>query len=135
MVAKGCPRNPDGSFSLADVQAWLREKADKRDAAASLKDQKLEHEIQRLKRDIEARDLDIAKSRGALHSRAECAASLSEIRAAESRVLMGLGQRIAAQFPENGAAIMAAIDKDVREMLARLHGGEAYTSVAEGAAT
>lgn len=118
-VAAGCPRNPDGTFSLADVDAWLRERADKRGAAASLRDQKIEHEIQRLKRDIDARDIDISKLRGEVHSKRECAASLTALRARESRTLHGLAQRFSGAFPE-ATAQAEWLDKEVNGVIERL---------------
>jgi hypothetical protein len=57
---------------------------------------------------------------GKLHDKQKCANSLMEIRAIESRTLHGLGAKIASQFPEIGAKLKEAIDKEVDAIVERL---------------
>ena len=117
----GCPQLPNGKFVLAKVEAWIRERDAKKQERASLKDRKTQAEIDRIQRDITKRDLEIAKEEGKVHGSAECSASLTEIRARESRVLHGLDQRFAAAFPE--ATKQAEwLEREIDDVLGRLAG-------------
>lgn len=95
---------------VSDESLWTKADWDRHEK--QLKCAKLKHEI------------DV--SRGKVHDREECVRSLCSMRAAESRVLHGLGDRLAAMFPAVGLALKEACDQQVDEVLKRLHDGDAY---------
>jgi phage terminase Nu1 subunit (DNA packaging protein) len=124
-VSRGCPKDPKTkAFDLAAVESWLKQRAeDNKSKPSGLREQKLQAEIDRIRRDIKRRDLEIAKEEGKLHSRDDCAASLTELRARESRILHTLPDRLAARFPELGAKLKVAAAEEIDEILGRLTDG------------
>ena len=122
-TSQGCPRKADGTFRLADVDEWLKQASERKAKGKDLRAEKLKHEITRIKRDIAQRDIAIARDKGEVHSKAECAASLVEVRAAESRVIGAVAQSFRGAFPEASAAQVDWLARWARECLARLNGG------------
>jgi len=129
-VQDGCPRNKNKTFDLDKVIAWRKAKiADANsDPAVKLQQGKTALQSKRLMLQCEKLETEISVTKGKLHDRHACSASLTAIRSAETLMLMSLGDRLAARFPENGAAIKQAADEEIRAMLERLHGNGAYDS-------
>lgn len=116
----GCPRLPNGKFNPEAVATWLRERQEKKATSGDLKAEKLQQDILKAKRDVQLRDIEIAEKLGKVHNRHECAKSLTEIRAAESRILHNIGTALRAQFPEIDSKIIEALNKIVDEVVVRL---------------
>jgi hypothetical protein len=120
-VKAGCPQLTIGQFVLAVVEAWLLKRDDKNAQGRDLKEEKTRQEIERIKRDIQARDIDLEKQRGTVHDKSACAASLTAMRARESAVLHGLSQRFAGAFPE-ATAQAVWLEREVDGVIERLQG-------------
>jgi phage terminase Nu1 subunit (DNA packaging protein) len=95
-VKAGCPQLPNGQFVLAEVEAWLRKRDEKKAAGRDLKEEKLRQEIERIKRTIQSQDMDLEKQRGTVHDTAGCSVRVSQAVAEFSRGL----QSVVAQFRE-----------------------------------
>ena len=119
-IEHGCPRNADKTMSEAEVDKWLAAHREKAAEAKDLKQQKLEAEITRIKRDIESRDIELSRQRDEVHSKAECCKSLTAIVSEAMQPLMGLHTSVKAAFPElpQGVvdAIAAKVDAAVEQM-------------------
>ena len=102
-VEVGCPRNADKTFSESAVDKWLASRREERKAGASLRDQKLQAEIDRIQRDIRQRDIAIDKDMSKLHDAAECDKKHTALRSAESSILNSLPRSFLAAFPEDKA--------------------------------
>jgi len=114
---------PSGLFQLAAVEKWIQERDEKKSARSGLKDEKLAGEIEKIRRDIKLRDLEIAKSEGKLHDKALCAQSVTEMRARESHVLHGLASRFRAAYPE-AEAQSVWIEREIDGLIERLRSGD-----------
>ena len=112
-VKAGCPQLPNGLFVLADVEKWLRDRDEKKAARASLKDQKLQAEIDRIQRDIQKRNLELQRDRGEVHGKAECVRSLTTLLSESLQPLLSLHTRIKAKFPEQPQAVIDGIAAEV----------------------
>ena len=124
-VGQGCPRNKDKTFNLKSVEAWLKQSKEAKVKSKDLREEKLKQEITRIKRDISQRDLALQRDKGEVHSKSDCAASLVEVRAAESRIIGTLDKSFKGAFPEASPAMTEWLAKWARETLSRLNGGEA----------
>jgi len=122
-VKAGCPQKPNGLFSLNEVEAWIRARDQKKIERASLRDQKLEAEITKIKKGIRRDDFLFDRDKGLYHSKADCAASLIEVRAAESRVIASVGHSFKGAFPEASSAMSDWLRKWAAGVLAKLNGG------------
>jgi hypothetical protein len=121
-VKAGCPQLPNGLFILADVDKWLRERDAKKAERASLKDQKTQAEIDRIKADIRQRDHDYERQRGDVHGKAECGKSLTAVVSESLQRLMQLGATLQAKRPEV-PGLKADADAVVDEVLAQIREG------------
>ena len=124
-VKAGCPQLPNGKFILNDVEAWLQRRQAGKEERASLKDRKTEAEIERIRRDIEKRDLELSQQRGDVHSKADCCQSLTTIVSESLQPLMSLGSKLAAQFPELGGRLKDAADREVDAAIEKIREGVA----------
>ena len=119
----GCPMLVNRRFELAAVEKWLRERDEKKNEGRDLKDEKLRHEIERIKRDISSRDIDLQKQRDEVHSKSECCKSLTAVVSEAMQPLMSLHTQIKAAFPELPANVIEAIAAKVDAAMEQIRFG------------
>ena len=112
-VKGGCPQLPNGTFILAEVEKWLRERDEKKAGRADLREQKLQAEIDRIKRQISMHDMEIDRQREAVHGKAECAKSLTMLLSDSLNPLLSLHTRIKTAYPELPQNVIEAIAAQV----------------------
>lgn len=120
---QGCPRLVNGKFVLADVEKWLKQRDEKKADRASLKDQKTQAEIDRIRRDIASRDIDLSKQRDEVHSKSECCKSLTAVVSEAMQPLMSLHTQIKAAFPELPQNVIEAIAAKVDAAMEQIRSG------------
>jgi hypothetical protein len=86
---------------------------------ADWKKRKTELECKLLEHEIEV-------EHGKVHDTELCGKSMAEAAAVESRVLHGIADRVAMQFPEMALKLKEAINKEIDAVLESLKNGSAY---------
>jgi len=125
MVKQGCPRLPNGQFVVADVEAWVAGRAEKKAQSKDLREQKLQAEIDRIQRDIRQRDHDYEQSRGDVHRKDDCAKSLTKLLSESLQPLLSLHTRIKAKFPELPQNVIDGVAAEVDATMDMIRGGMA----------
>ena len=123
MVKTGCPRLPNGQFDVAAVEAWVKARAEKKADGKDLREQKLQAEIDRIRRDIASRDIDLSKQRDEVHGKAECCKSLTAVVSEAMQPLMSLHTQVKAAFPELPANVIEAIAAKVDAAVEQIRSG------------
>lgn len=96
---KGCPRRDDGSFVVAEVVAWLRQR-ERESAASETAPDEAQERARKLRAEADLKEIELAKARGDLvpvgEYRSELEVALGRMRAVVSGQLARFERRMVA---------------------------------------
>ena len=122
-LTKGCPRNADKTYDLTEVDKWYSAQNSNYSLGSQLRQEKTRAEIEHKKKQSRDLDFEYQKAQGLVHSKADCAKSLTEVLSVHLQPLLALGSRLQTQFPELGKRLKEIVDAEVDQTFENIRQG------------